>query len=237
MRTVSIYALCDPLDGGIRYIGKTIYEDLEKRLYQHIKDKRKSHRWNWIKGLWMQGLRPTIKLIEEVDELIWQDRERFWIDYYRSKGINLSNHSSGGLGGSTMSDDVKNRISIALKGKPKKCGEGASNSKLKSGEVELLYRIAHTNLFSAGFIGKMFKVSSHLVDKIKGGHNWKFLTEKIQIKRLKPGCFNRKFTESQVLEMRGMLAAGLSRASVMGKFNVSGGALSAIAARRTWKNI
>jgi group I intron endonuclease len=95
-----IYALKDPISNCIRYIGKT-KNDLRKRLYEHctIRNlKEKNHKNNWIKLLLKKNYRPIIILIEEVDSN-WQEREIYWINFYKSIGNNLTNGTDGGDGG------------------------------------------------------------------------------------------------------------------------------------------
>lgn len=95
-----IYALKDPISNDIRYIGKTKNE-LNKRLYEHctIRNlKEKTHKNNWIKYLLKLNYRPVILLIEEVDYCNWQEREIYWINFYKSIGNNLTNGTNGGDG-------------------------------------------------------------------------------------------------------------------------------------------
>ncbi|MEY4572757.1 MAG: hypothetical protein RLZ10_2013 [Bacteroidota bacterium] len=105
---VFIYCLKDPSTYEVRYVGKTKYS-LEKRLTQHIsraksilenKTKIKNNkRYSWIISLINLRTKPIIELIEEVDETIWSDREKFWITQYP----NLTNMTIGGDGGDTNS--------------------------------------------------------------------------------------------------------------------------------------
>lgn len=117
--TASIYALLDPRNQSVRYIGKTI-ENLERRLKGHIDDcsKYRSHRANWIKLLRSLGKKPIIFLLEEVPEEFWRDAERFWIKHFRSIGAKLTNETDGGDSGMRMSPESRARMSTAKKGKP-----------------------------------------------------------------------------------------------------------------------
>lgn len=105
---IRIYSLIDPRNLEIRYIGKT-RKEVESRLIEHISKARKSpttHRDKWINSLIRLGLKPEIKVIEYCTKDIWQDREIYWISYYR--GIHsLTNHSDGG-GGSNLNKGVDN---------------------------------------------------------------------------------------------------------------------------------
>lgn len=120
MRTI-IYGLADPRDGQLRYVGKTVWT-LERRLGRHLSasSRGKNRKDRWIARLIAKDLRPEIFEIEVVDGS-WVEAERFWIAYFRSIGADLMNHTSGGEGepGFRVAEDVKRRISIGNKGKPK----------------------------------------------------------------------------------------------------------------------
>ena len=95
-KVVYIYALVDPRDERIRYIGKTV--NLEKRYEQHVywlngSNPRKE---NLISGLLKRGMKPIISVIEECDHSNWQEREKYWIAYYRELLPDLTNISDGG---------------------------------------------------------------------------------------------------------------------------------------------
>lgn len=119
MRTVKIYALIDPTDNQIRYVGKTIY-NLSTRLSQHIRDKNnKTYKFKWINSLLNKNAKPKIVLIEEVFEDEWIEKERMYIRLFNSMGFKLTNTSEGGEGGGTKgykhSDDFKKKQSEMMK--------------------------------------------------------------------------------------------------------------------------
>lgn len=93
---IFIYSLSDPITNEVRYIGKT--GDLKTRYKAHLSASRKIHTriGHWIKSLLNQNLQPALSVIEECNKIDWQKREKFWIAYYRKKGINLINHTKGG---------------------------------------------------------------------------------------------------------------------------------------------
>ena len=99
MNKAKIYALIDPTDNTIRYVGKTKNE-LYKRLRSHIRSSIKNTRTKkeyWINKLLESGIKPLIQLIEECDINKWEDREIYWINFY-SKIYNLTNSTEGGDG-------------------------------------------------------------------------------------------------------------------------------------------
>lgn len=98
-----IYGLIDPITNEIRYIGKS--EKGMGRPREHfcpyqlkIKNKKNS----WIKSLKKINLIPIIKIIEicESKDLL-NDREVYWISFYKQIGNNLTNMTDGGTGGNT----------------------------------------------------------------------------------------------------------------------------------------
>jgi hypothetical protein len=101
-RPAFIYVLKDPTDSQIRYVGKT-EKTLETRLSGHISEAKRRkvlcHKNNWVYSLLLKGLRPIIQLIETVPyDQDWQEREKYWIKYYRELGYDLTNSTDGGIG-------------------------------------------------------------------------------------------------------------------------------------------
>lgn len=110
-----IYGLFCPKSGEVRYIGYTS-KGISKRLAGHIGEAKKdassprfnSHRHKWIRSLLREGLLPQIEIIEEIElDADWQERERFWIEYY---GKQLTNATAGGEGLINPSKEVRKRI-------------------------------------------------------------------------------------------------------------------------------
>lgn len=89
-----IYALFDPRDDAVRYVGQTVYK-LKKRLIEHYSSPRTTRMRVWVQELADIGLRPGIKLIEEVplDQLnIYED---YWLGEMAYQGCNLLNSRLG----------------------------------------------------------------------------------------------------------------------------------------------
>lgn len=98
MKNIVIYTLVDPRDNQVRYIGKT--NNIKQRLCSHINRSRSGFKCPvhyWIRKLLSLNLRPTIHVQEVCNSDNWEDREAYWIDYYRSKYKNLTNVSDGGI--------------------------------------------------------------------------------------------------------------------------------------------
>ena len=100
----AIYALHDPRDGAIRYVGKTV-SPLWNRLANHVSRAKRLRRKGeqltpcarWVLALDECGLRPRIaSLYEGAGD--WRKAERFWIRRLREKGVTLLNVNDGGNG-------------------------------------------------------------------------------------------------------------------------------------------
>jgi hypothetical protein len=103
-----IYALVDPRNNRIRYIGKAI--DIYKRLSQHLREKSDTRKGRWIKSLLASGHKPTLVILEEV-EGNWEDAERKWIFLFRESGAELCNHTDGGEGCRGMDAQSRKKLS------------------------------------------------------------------------------------------------------------------------------
>ncbi len=103
-RTYTIYALIDPRDYGVRYIGLTVYPD--ERLKQHIQGDGNILKRQWINELSQLGLSPRMQTIETVQTLSAAfEREGYWIHHYLNAGAKLVNiRSPYGLNHSNPSD-------------------------------------------------------------------------------------------------------------------------------------
>jgi Uri superfamily endonuclease len=88
-----IYYLKDPRDGLVKYVGVTS-KNLWERLEWHLKDYNKpTKKGRWINNLKKESLVPEIVLIEEV--LYWEEREKYWIQYYGGTQYLLNGHEGG----------------------------------------------------------------------------------------------------------------------------------------------
>ena len=110
----AIYALIDPRDGEIRYVGLTT-NSLKVRLAKHVSDWRNTYRGRWVKLLKQLGLRPIIRLIQYVPIQHRGDAEVYWIALFRSKGCRLTNTGDGGLAplGRKISPETRARMRAA----------------------------------------------------------------------------------------------------------------------------
>ena len=98
--TYYIYALIDPIDNRIRYIGKT--NNIKERLKRHIKNCKKHGFWTpknqWIKSLLDNNLTPQIQTLLETTKEEVNNYEIEYIKKYRELITDLTNDTDGGDG-------------------------------------------------------------------------------------------------------------------------------------------
>lgn len=98
--TYYIYALIDPTDNRIRYIGKT--NNLDKRLSKHISEYKKQGFWTpknqWIKSLLDKNVKPQIQPLLETTQEEVNKYEIEYIKKYRELIPDLTNDTNGGDG-------------------------------------------------------------------------------------------------------------------------------------------
>ena len=119
MKTVFIYALCDPITGILRYIGMS--ENPKKRFGHHLCRARrgeKTHKDNWIRSL---SSPPKLRILKAVPESEWQEWEIRYIRCARALGFDLVNTTDGGeapMKGKKFSPEHRAAISAALCASP-----------------------------------------------------------------------------------------------------------------------
>lgn len=113
---VFIYGLVDPRDRVIRYVGKSVRP--MERLANHMNEKSRTWRTNWLRGLRAAGLRPTLIVLEVVHGgAKWQLRERAWIAAGRLRGWPLTNCTNGGDGVPGLPPEVRERMRAVWTGR------------------------------------------------------------------------------------------------------------------------
>ena len=141
-RNAWIYALVDPRNKAIRYIGKAV--DLKKRLAQHLSPsslKKHTHKNFWIKKLLALGLKPEIEPIADLHYLDdWAEEERLWIARLRSLSGHpkLTNSTDGGEGveGLVFSEESRKKMSQSGKGRRASAETCARISAAHKGKVK-----------------------------------------------------------------------------------------------------
>jgi hypothetical protein len=89
MKTTFIYALRDPRDGEIRYVGKS--NDPSLRLHNHISSAvhPRTPVNQWVAEITAAGLLPTVEVLEEIEWEMWPEAERRWIAQYSEQLRNV----------------------------------------------------------------------------------------------------------------------------------------------------
>lgn len=102
-----LYALSDPT-GNIRYIGKS--DNPKQRLKRHLKPTGTTHKEVWINHLLAHAAVPKLKILRLVPEFEWAVWERFYIEYYRNIGHDLTNTAEGGVAGPNTEESLRKMV-------------------------------------------------------------------------------------------------------------------------------
>lgn len=101
MKKTYIYSLVCPLDGKVKYIGKSNNPYLRFSKHKSLSDKNTGDnilKNEWIKNLLYLGKTPLLNILEEVDITEWKIKEKFYIKKYKDLGNEIFNICGGGNG-------------------------------------------------------------------------------------------------------------------------------------------
>src|SRR5437016_6189530 len=90
-----IYALIDPRDDSVRYVGIT--DNIFNRLLTHLKEAgSRTAKGVWLADLQHLDLQPAVGILEKVkvkkdQRHIAEERERHWIQHFEQSGASLFN--------------------------------------------------------------------------------------------------------------------------------------------------
>jgi hypothetical protein len=116
---IYIYILRHPETRQIHYVGKTNCLGARRKGHEQAGGRPMRVR-EWVKSLREAGMRPTIEAIETVSPASdWQNRERYWIAYYKALGCDLLNVSAGGGANSrhSFSAEMREKMRQRFKGR------------------------------------------------------------------------------------------------------------------------
>jgi predicted GIY-YIG superfamily endonuclease len=124
--SVFIYGLRCPLSNKIRYIGKSVNPNQRFKNHINYEIRSDTHKARWLNKLAEQGLLPNLIIIEETSIDQWEEREKYWISYYKN---DLTNETIGGDG--RQAGWKHKRISVdkiinALRQRSKECRKAAA---------------------------------------------------------------------------------------------------------------
>jgi len=90
-----IYYLVCPIDGEVKYVGKTKHP--ETRYKQHVKklDKTLTLKRKWLEMLHSKHLQPIMKVVEEVDSEDARGREQYHVTLNEATTLNIHNPDKG----------------------------------------------------------------------------------------------------------------------------------------------
>lgn len=94
-RIYVIYALIDPRDESVRYVGIT--DNMSTRFMHHLRDAgSRTAKGTWLAELRRYGLQPSLKILEEMQvektqRHLVEERERHWIRAFERAGASLTN--------------------------------------------------------------------------------------------------------------------------------------------------
>lgn len=143
MKKVYFYALRDPRDNGIKYIGRTV--NPKNRLRQHIYSGKsngsKDRKSAWIKSLLNKNLKPLMEIIdyidgyENIDNI--KNKEMQLIERYR-KICDLKNDKDLVENGYQFSEECRKKMSNAQIGNTNKKGKKLTEeSRIKIANIPL----------------------------------------------------------------------------------------------------
>lgn len=103
----SVYALVDPRDDQVRYVGKSV--NVAVRVKAHLNDRGSTRKARWLQLLLREGLDPEV-IVLETGSGDWERAEVKWIAHFRSTGCDLTNATTGGEGLHDPSPETRARI-------------------------------------------------------------------------------------------------------------------------------
>jgi group I intron endonuclease len=116
---IFIYAIVHPIKKQVVYIGKTTVG--KKRFKMHLWDIKKPNRpiKCFIAKYVNIGIHPLFEILEYVAGEEIDEREKYWISFYKQSGLSLLNLTDGGDGpkGKVVSSATRKKISESAKGR------------------------------------------------------------------------------------------------------------------------
>lgn len=233
---VYIYVLKHPLTTEIRYVGLTRYP--KKRLINEIHKAHTPHLRNWIEAIKRDGMRPTMEIIEEANEIDASERESIWISFYKERGARLINFTSGGEKGFTVSEETKEKLRIVTRRKRRpmsaehKAAISAANIGKKCPWASQNVQIAIQSNIGRKMSDDAKKHLSELQKNVMVGERLRKLTE--GNKRRERAS---KFTHDQKAEMKLLIKEGYSIKVIADHYGASMGSIGDARKGNIWAKV
>ena len=232
---IGIYLITNKVNGK-KYVGQSV--NIERRFSEHLRSgqpEKYSHKnerdINTPIHLAMQkyGIQCfSLTILEECEQSQLNERERYWINYYKSNNKQFGyNILAGG------------QDNFALK------GELHSQAKLSQSEVNIIKNLLKNSNKNLNEILELFPfISKSTLSMINQGKSWFDENEKYPLRKLETshkGSSNgrAKFSEKQVMEIRKKYSMGISPKQLFKEYNniASQSAISAIIYGKTYKHL
>jgi hypothetical protein len=127
-----IYGLIDPISLMVRYVGlSSSGMERPKAHTQPCLRTAATHCGAWIRSLALQGLVPSITVLEECPKEALSAQEGWWIAFGRALGWPLTNLTNGGER-TTHTAELRAKMSTARKGKPGKSPTEETRAKISA---------------------------------------------------------------------------------------------------------
>jgi len=253
-RPTTIYALLDPRDAAVRYIGKTI-QTPAARLRRHLQRRFHTRKGCWISQLKEQGLKPIWQTLEVIPAGEgWEARECWWIAHGRNEGWPLTNIGDGGEGRSphTKSAATRQKQSDAVKAAWRRGaydGRDTEEFRHKISEAHKGKTLSkeHRRKIGDAFRGKVLtKEHKQKIGKANGGENNPFFGKhhseetRARYRIINKGAGNprAKLTEKEVIRIRARWANDkITQAALAREYGITRAAVWRIVHRITWTHV
>ena len=172
-KTTFIYALIDPRNNSVCYIGKA--DNPKRRFNKHLYDSAHLHKVYWIQSLLKQNLLPELLIIDEIDYIDWPFWEKHYLDLYKSFGFILLNAAEPGLGGDTYTNATKESKIKRIEKQKQSLKNSEKRKKIMSSiEYKQKMSIAQTGIKN-GFFNKHHSLNMRKYLSLKAKNRQKYI--------------------------------------------------------------
>jgi|GEM_PF-5483297 len=164
IKLTKIYALSSSIRPNYyRYIGKTdgtLKNRLKGHIYEALKKKdTKNYKINWIRSELANHNNIVITLIDEVTRDQWEESEKYYIQYYKSRGARLTNLTEGGNGktGTKVYIPKEEKIRETIKRRKRKPGRPKKEKppKKKDNRIFFINSEGKKQIVTLGMLSRM----------------------------------------------------------------------------------